>query len=361
MTCPQCRVDMGRVDSPKGVFWTCPQCDGRTASVGLLREILPGATVNALWQEARSGKFPGERPCPVCQRAMAAVPVPAAAEVEQLDVCTSCHFVWFDRGEYAALPPKPPSAAAPAELPPKAREQLALLQVGLLEERGAAAPGGQEPPDSVWKYLPAVLGMPVECDTEALRRRPWVTWGVTAVVAAVSLLAFAHLREAVDGFGLVPAQWYRLGGLTLLTSFLLHAGWVHLGGNLYFLLTFGDNVEDYLGRWRYAALLAAATMAGHLAHVLGSLHSAAPCIGASGGISGVLAYYALRFPYARIGFMTRLCWLHLPAFVLFGCWVLLQVLGAYLQIKGFSQVSALAHLGGATAGLVAWVVTRPRE
>src|SRR4029077_4735406 len=73
-----------------------------------------------------------------------------------------------------------------------------------------------------------------------------------------SLLAFSNLREVVQRFGLIPAEGTRLGGLMLVTSFFLHAGIIHLAGNMYFLLAFGHAMENFLRPLRYLALIALA-------------------------------------------------------------------------------------------------------
>src|SRR5207249_4486791 len=116
------------------------------------------------------------------------------------------------------------------------------------------------------------------------------------------------------------------------TSFFLHGGWVHLLGNLYFLLIFGDNVEDYLGRWRYLLLILLAMIVGDALHVLMDPRSAVPVIGASGGIAGIITFYALKFPRVRLGFLFRFWWFHMPAYFALIMWVLLQFVGAWLQL-----------------------------
>jgi membrane associated rhomboid family serine protease len=187
---------------------------------------------------------------------------------------------------------------------------------------------------------------------------------VAAVLALVFAATYGHLLQAAEQFGLIPAQAARYGGLTLLSCFFLHGGLGHLIANTYFLLVFGDNVEDCLGRWKYVVLLVVATLVGSLLHVLGDLRDQLPCVGASGGISGVITFYALAFPKARLGIMIRYWfvwrWLYLPAWAAFICWLLLQLLLVYFQVAGLSNVSALGHLGGASVGLAAWLWWRKR-
>ena len=125
---------------------------------------------------------------------------------------------------------------------------------------------------------------------------------------------------------------------------------------------FGDNVEDLLGKWKYVILLVAATMVGNMAHMIGDPRSMMPCVGASGGISGVITFYALKFPKIRLGlaywFVFRLVWLRMSACWMFVIWVALQFFGAWQQMGGFTNVSAFAHLGGALTGLIFWMVYR---
>ena len=189
------------------------------------------------------------------------------------------------------------------------------------------------------------------------------------MITVISLLAFTNLQQVVNDWGMIPAEWWRYGGVTFLSSFLLHAGWFHLVGNLYFLIVFGDNVEDYLGRWRMGLLLLVATVAGDLLHILSDSSSTVPCVGASGGISGIIVFYALQFPRARLGILFRYYvyfrWIRFPAWAALVIWILFQILGAYMQLQGLSDVSAMAHLGGAGVGLVAWLIwhrmeTRPK-
>jgi len=274
-----------------------------------------------------------------------------------VDVCLSCHFVWFDAREYEQLPPPP--RVVPEQIPQRAQEILATAQAEAIAQR-AEHTFGSEAPKELWKYLPGILGMPVEYETSTFRTAPWMTWALIAFIAAFSIGAFPNLEQAIMRFGLIPQQWSRLLGLTFLTSFLLHGDPFHLLGNMYFLFVFGDNVEDYLGKARYLILILAAAFLGDTAHIGLDPRSQIPLIGASGGISGVIAFYALKFPKAKLGWLFRfglipIRWIRMPAYVFVGVWILLQFLGAYLQIEGASSVSALAHLGGAATGLAFWI------
>lgn len=359
-TCPNDHTHLARIPTPHGLTWVCATCGGRAVSVAVLRKTAIGPPITRLWLAARNRAGRRGRPCPVCGRPMEEVAGEAGGP--PLDVCPSCHFVWFDAKEYELLPPLPAVAAEP-ELPPQAREILAVEQVRALREE-AAQQGGAAVPDQWWKFVPGLLGMPVEYADQAVHVTPWATWTVAAVMFAASLLAFRNLSQAVADFGLIPATPGRDGGITLLTSFFIHGGWLHLLGNLYFLVLFGDNVEEYLGAGRYLIVLFAAAILGDVAHIALDPRSSVPVIGASGGISGLIAFYILRFPQARLGLLIRpmflFRWIQLRAYVFGLIWVALQILGAWQQIAGTGDISALAHLGGAAAGLWFWAVWRSR-
>ena len=357
-TCPRCNSTLEEVRTSKGIFWGCNGCGGRAISVELLRRIFTPESINPLWLHAISGVGHTGRACPVCHRPMFEVKLSDTAEIN-VDVCKLCHFVWFDAGETEGLVPRP-SPTQPPPMPQKAREAIALMKVEELARQAEGSDFDSEPPDDWWKNIAGFFGMPVEYDATTSEGRPWLTWLITAAMVGASVLAFPHLQEVVNRYGLIPAQAMRLGGLTFITSFFLHGGVVHLVGNSYFLLVFGDNVESAFGRIRYLFLLAFSAFVGDLAHIAADPHSNTPCIGASGGIAGVITFYAFAFPRARLGFLLWRWWhwIRMPAWFALVLWILFQLLGAYEQLAGLTSVSAFAHLGGAAVGVVAWVVWR---
>ncbi|HEV8353877.1 MAG TPA: rhomboid family intramembrane serine protease [bacterium] len=326
--------------------------------VAVLRKMIVAGPLTRMWLTAWDRAGHVGRSCPVCAKPMAEVPGQNGGP--PLDVCRRCYLVWFDPKEYDLLPARPLPAPEP-EMPQEAREILALERVRALREEAEEQWGAAEP-EEWWKYVPGLLGMPVEYGDQAVRVTPWATWIVSALLIAAGVAALTDLPRAVAAFGLIPAELWREGGVTLLTSFFIHGGVLHLAGNLYFLILFGDNVEEYLGTTRYLLLLLAAVVTGGLAHVALDPRSAVPVIGASGGISGIIAFYVLRFPQARLGIMLRplflFRWIRLRAYAFGFLWVLLQLAGAWQQVAGTGTISALAHLGGAAAGLAFWLAWR---
>jgi membrane associated rhomboid family serine protease/Zn-finger nucleic acid-binding protein len=359
--CPRCKVPLKDIRTSGGVFYGCDICGGRAVTIELLRKRFTEESINPLWLHATRGEGGVGLPCPSCQQPMISVPLSDQAEI-RVDVCRHCHFIWFDAHEVETLVPRHPDPVAP-ELPQKAREVLAIAEVERLAKQAEGSDLDSVAPEESWKQIAGFLGMPVEFDAPEEERRPWATWLLSAAIICASLLAFLNLRDVVQRFGLIPAEATRLGGFTFVTSFFLHAGIIHLAGNMYFLLAFGHAVENFLRPLRYLALIALAAFIGDLAHIALDPHSQTPCIGASGGIAGVITFYALNFPRIRLAFLMRwgfvwFHWIRLPAWFVFVLWFVFQIIGTLEQRAGMSSVSSAAHLGGAAFGVLAWLVWR---
>lgn len=352
--CAHCQSSLARMQSAAGIYWACENCRGRTVALPVLRKVVGEEPVRKLWADSREAPS-GHKRCPTCRQSMKC----CVAGGMEVDVCTLCQFVWFDAHEFEQMPVARTFTPKADPLPQAAREAIALADVKRINEQAL-----DDGPPQTWQNVPAIFGMPVECDTPALTGYPAVTWTIAFFIVAASFAGFYFGDEVFDQFGLIPAEAGRLGGLTFLTAFFLHGGVMHLIGNLYFFLIFGDNVEDYLGRWRYGALLLTASLTGDVAHVLLNPQDTTVCIGASGGISGVITFYALQFPHARLGLFMRHVyyrWVHFPAWSALAIWIVLQLFGMLQQMSGFSNVSYAAHLGGAVAGFIAWLLWRAKE
>jgi membrane associated rhomboid family serine protease len=152
--------------------------------------------------------------------------------------------------------------------------------------------------------------------------------------------------------------------LTVFTSMFMHGGLLHLGGNMLFLWIFGNNVEDSMGRFKFAVFYLlgglAATGLQVLAGVLGDSELRIPNLGASGAVAGVLGGYILLFPRARVVTVIFIVFfftiLELPALLILGFWFVQQVLFGYFDLNtGGAEggVAYFAHIGGFAFGLLA--------
>jgi len=142
--------------------------------------------------------------------------------------------------------------------------------------------------------------------------------------------------------------------LPLFTSLFLHASWKHLLGNMLFLWIFGDNVEDYLGHFRYLLFYLASGLAAAVAHILLNSGSHVPTIGASGAIMGVMGAYFILYPRARVLTWFFVFVLYLPAWLVLGYYFLLNFLyGAFSQPgNSAGGIAFWAHIGGFVAGVL---------
>lgn len=146
---------------------------------------------------------------------------------------------------------------------------------------------------------------------------------------------------------------------TLLTSTFLHAGWLHLIGNMLFLWVFADNIESIIGRIPFLLFYLGGGLAASLAHILFNAGSSIPAVGASGAISAVLGAYLVMFPASRVRvfFVIFLRSYYMPALYFLGIWGLQQLINGFISIVPSSAYSSgvawWAHIGGFVFGLAA--------
>lgn len=195
--------------------------------------------------------------------------------------------------------------------------------------------------------------------------KPFVTWLIMLICTAVSFrivtLPVELALGALEALSVVPSRFMsdplspeQL--VTLVSSAFLHAGWLHLGGNLLFLWVFGPSVEDRLGHTRYLFVYLACAAAGAAAHIAVYPESAVPVVGASGAIAGVLGAHLILDPKAEITTIVPIPFFFeiasLPAAFVIGIWFLMQVASGLVPLVPgeATQVAWFAHLGGFAAG-----------
>jgi membrane associated rhomboid family serine protease len=205
------------------------------------------------------------------------------------------------------------------------------------------------------------------------RYPPVVTWMLIAVNCAVFLfqigLSPAEEQLFLSQLALIPARYVDLfahGDINLsladivpfFTMMFLHGGWLHLIFNMWTLWLFGPTIEDRLGHGTFLVFYLVCGVAASLTHVIFSLTSTVPALGASGAIAGVLGFYMRMFPLARIVVLVPIIFIPLffevPAFVFVGIWFFIQVLQgtAELLMPSSEGVAWWAHIGGFIAGFV---------
>ena len=211
------------------------------------------------------------------------------------------------------------------------------------------------------------------------RHKPHLPWATIAIIAtcAVASLWLAGLPaddrlEWLRQWGTVPSKLFdsqapmlqqlsELRILRLLTALFIHADWLHLAGNLLFLMIFGLPAERALGSWRFLTLY---LFGGAVANLIGALTLAstnAPIVGSSGAVSAVVGAYLALFPRARLGLVLPLGlfleFVRIPAPVLIGFWILLQVLFTFVG-PTFGAVVWWTHIAGFLVGMMFAIMSR---
>jgi membrane associated rhomboid family serine protease len=206
------------------------------------------------------------------------------------------------------------------------------------------------------------------------RRVPYVNYTLIAINVFVFLVEFLlgeRTNTLLMSLGAVPAYItdparHPLAFLTLFSSMFLHGGWLHLIGNMLYLMIFGDNVEDRLGHVGYILFYLLAGVVAGLAQVAVAPKSMIPAVGASGAIAGVLAVYLVLYPTAPVRVLVPVFYFmrmaRLPAVIVLGMWFVIQLFNGFLslgmQTMATGGVAWFAHIGGFLVGLVAGFVLR---
>ena len=243
-------------------------------------------------------------------------------------------------------------------------------------------------------------------DVNPVRRTPWVTYALVAINVAVllatpvalgtlasqpGLAALCRQAAFYDHYAAIPrdlvtdrqlplvptghpaagrpgscvvsAPAYRKSPpLSVLWSMFLHAGWLHLLGNMLFLVVFGNNIEDRMRKLPYLVFYLASGYVAAYGFALANPGSTAPLIGASGAISGILGAYLVLYPRARVWSLVPFLLflpLRIPAWLVLGLWFVLQwVYSAGMAAPGAGSVAYLAHVFGFLAGVLVGLAMR---
>ncbi|MDQ6672420.1 MAG: rhomboid family intramembrane serine protease [Chloroflexota bacterium] len=200
-------------------------------------------------------------------------------------------------------------------------------------------------------------------DSVGGRGRPVVTLALIATCVVVFLYELTLRGAELDAFvlrwGAVPRiilaglagdpRVPRQELLTLFTSQFVHAGFLHLGGNMLFLWVFGRAVEDRTGSTIFFIFYVLGGAVAGLVQCLISSGAGVPLIGASGAIAAVLGLYFISYPGA---------WVRVLMPVLFFFWTFdlpaVLVLAFWFVGQFFSGITAITHANQATGGVAVW-------
>jgi len=212
-------------------------------------------------------------------------------------------------------------------------------------------------------------------DSVSRTTEPIVVWTIIGLNIAAFFYQLGMSAPELNYFlyqhALVPRRyfspgWANMVGLSptdfspFLSNIFLHGGWLHIIFNMWTLYIFGPALEDRLGSVRFAILYLLAGVAASATHALFNAASMVPALGASGAIAGVIAAYAVRFPYAWVRILVPIVFIPLffsiPAVAFAGIWFFMQLIQGASELFSPLQLGAgiawWAHIGGFVAGWV---------
>jgi membrane associated rhomboid family serine protease len=226
--------------------------------------------------------------------------------------------------------------------------------------------------------------LPIGDDNSRRRSTPIIVWLLVALNAFVWFLelqrgdAFFAAYAAVPfelstGIDLTTTKYISIQGdlipipqapgpvpiyLTLLSSMFMHGSWMHIIGNMMYLLIFGDQIEDRFGALRFLAFYLISGVAAGLAQVMTEPASVLPCVGASGAIAAVLGAYLALYPGNSVKVLILQTVVLMPAFIVLGFWGVMQVMGHFGNPTQQGGVAYMAHVGGFVVGVVSGTLVR---
>jgi membrane associated rhomboid family serine protease len=211
---------------------------------------------------------------------------------------------------------------------------------------------------------------PIGDDDSGRRIVPVVTYALIAINVLFFFVELSGGEQFIQQWSVVPRRLITNPASdfpTLFTSMFMHAGWLHLFSNMLYLWIFGDNVEDTFGHIKFLIFYLVCGVAAIFAQLIFNLNSNVPNLCASGAIAGVLGAYILLFPRGRVHVLMGRGVIPMPALVVIGLWIVLQLVSGVGSISDTAEtggVAYMAHIGGFFAGLLFTLVlraTRPAQ
>ena len=201
--------------------------------------------------------------------------------------------------------------------------------------------------------------LPIGDDNTGRRITPVVTYILIALNVVFFLVEMNGGEPFIQRWAFVPRRFLADPAgdfVTLFTAMFMHAGWLHLLGNMLYLWIFGDNVEDRFGHAKFVVFYLVCGVAATFAQLAFSADSAVPNLGASGAVAGVLGAYLLLYPKGQVRVMMGRGVVPAPALVVIGLWFALQLFSGIGSVASSVDegggVAYMAHVGGFVMGFL---------
>lgn len=203
------------------------------------------------------------------------------------------------------------------------------------------------------------MGIPLRDISRRPTHRPVITVSIIAINVLVFFVELAGGNAFIEQWSVIPAHivagqdW-----ITILTAMFMHAGWMHIIGNMVFLWAFGPAIEDAMGPIRYLVFYLLGGLVASLAQIAALSSSTVPNLGASGAIAAVMGAFLITYPRDKIRTLLILGWFIdvtvIPAVVLIGLWFLIQLFSQVGSVMSTESggVAYMAHVGGFIFGAI---------
>lgn len=361
MNCSSCSHKLRRIKAKSEILDICPRCKGIWFDSGELvnfvrelaksEKVLPEKT--RLFERRKvltsDASMENNKSCPRCNIVMQTFNYCYDSNVF-LDKCPGCGGIWTDAKHVLKIVRYTKQDSTSVKIGQDLAKQTEKLEN--IKEIGQLGRELTQSANIGMYYMPRLI-LPLSDDVERIRF-PIITVSIILLCVFSFLGEVFWIRDAKEffrSFGFIAGDFFSMG---LITSMFLHAGILHLIGNMYFLWLFGDNVEDRFGRVWYPVFYLCCGIGASILHSIFNHNSVVPAIGASGAISGVMGAYMLFYPSAmvRVLFITRV--VGVPAWLFLGGWFIFQLaFGLIHNITDYSNIAWFAHIGGFVFGIAA--------
>lgn len=341
--CPRCTYPLEHIQDPArgATLDHCRRCKGSFLEPGEAGKAFGDLIEPSTWLSHPNtiDLGPSKLLSPIDRKPMHAYVVASDSAAVEVDVCETSRGLWLD-----------------------AEEGRKLLKIMLENQKKdpQTQPDTEEP--GILSYIFQLLtSFPLEV-YNPVKRHPVALYSLFGLIVAcfIGQTWYVYGEPAMAAFSLyqhvgsVPSEIVhgsRLWGL--LTYAFFHGGLMHIFGNLYFLYTFGDNVEDTLGSRRFLLIFFASSIAGALLHIAFFPSSSIPLVGASGAISGLMGAYLILFPEVDVWLVLFFIRFRLNVTFYFLFWIGYQLVMAWITTtKTGAGVAWLAHIGGFGVGVL---------
>lgn len=347
--CPRCTYPLEHIQDPArgATLDHCRRCKGSFLEPGQAGKAFGELIEPTSWLSHSStlDLGPSKLLSPIDRQPMHAYVVSSGSAAVEVDVCNTSRGLWLDAEE---------------------GRKLLKIMTENQKNKDKEHPDVQEP--GILSYIFQLLtSFPLEV-YNPVRKHPVALYTIFGLIVAcfVGQLWYLYGDQPTTALyffnqvGSVPAQIMHGSQLWgLITYAFFHGGLMHIFGNLYFLYTFGDNVEDTLGPTKFLLIFFISSVVGGLLHCAFFPSSSMPLVGASGAISGLMGAYLLLFPEVEVWIVFFFVRFRLNITVYFLFWIGYQILMAWVGFqKTGGGVAWLAHIGGFGAGVLLGVLWR---